>query len=568
MEKRSGDALEKPAVPLTRVTMRSLASPKAGCTTPSAAAVVEIKTSLASTTPPSRTTASPPDIQDTPQNSIIKTPEIFTNSIPNISIKNNGSINIDELELDNSSLKNTITDLKKQLRDVTDHAIASDTRLLQYTNEVFELPHGFAGNICPSITTGVVDQQLGARFEDNEADEDSARIHEPSTRVVGSPGTATAAVSAGNETIPAEHSSQSLENLLKLERLPCSKCEIYEEETKKIISILRLFEAENKELKTKMNTSNFKISSDQLYLQKELESTAAPAEEGVAFTVVPKKSTKSQTGTEKQIKSGNPETAPTIKLPFKNVTVIGDSHSRHLASLMCRSSRGTNIGGFCKPAAGLLSVAPAPAHPPDHCCILMAGTNDVAAGKQDIIFSRLEKIVEHCCSSSALLVLSLPTRHDLHSDSPVHQTTALVNNYIAELCIRYEGAEMLDISNMDRSHFTPHGLHLRASGKQLLADLILQRIAGMMPRPRRRVTEATAPIRSTPLQMLDHAVTPAPPADPCGLPPPAQPRSPAAHTSPAPPEPPVRTMAYDTFAEVVKSQRPANLHYTDKTVSF
>ncbi|KAG8268618.1 hypothetical protein J6590_021435 [Homalodisca vitripennis] len=290
------------------VTMRSLASPKAGCTTPSAAAVVETKTSLASTTPPSRTTASPPNIQDIAQNSIIKIPEILTHSTPNIFMKNNGSLNIEELELENSSLKNTITDLKKQLRDVTYHAIASDTRLLQYTSEVFELPNGSAGNICPSITTGLVDQQLGARFEENEADEDSARIHEPSTRFAGSSGTETAAVSAGNETIPAEHSSQSLENLLKLERnkneelnrqilslrveLPCSKCKIYEEETNKIISTLRLFEAENKELKTKMNTSNLKMSSDQLYQQKELESTAAPAEEGVAFTVVTKKTSK------------------------------------------------------------------------------------------------------------------------------------------------------------------------------------------------------------------------------------------------------------------------------------
>ncbi|KAG8260088.1 hypothetical protein J6590_104737, partial [Homalodisca vitripennis] len=235
------------------VTIRSLASPKAGCTTPSAAAVVEA----------SRTTASPPDIQDTAQNSIIKTPDILTHSTPNIFIKSNRSVNIDELELENSSLKNTITDLKKQLRDVTDHAIASDTRLLQYTSEVFELPNGSAGNISPSITTGVVDQQLGARFEDNEADEDSARIHEPSTRVAGSSGTATPAVSAGNETIPAENSSQSLENLLKLER------DNNEELKKQILSL--------------------RMSSDQLYLQKELESTAAPAEEGVAFTVVTKK---------------------------------------------------------------------------------------------------------------------------------------------------------------------------------------------------------------------------------------------------------------------------------------
>ncbi|KAG8297735.1 hypothetical protein J6590_030246 [Homalodisca vitripennis] len=281
-----------------------------------------------------------------------------------------------------------------------------------------------------------------------------------------------------------------------------------------MISTLRLFEAESRELKAKINSSNFKISNDKIYLQKESESTAAPAEEGVAFTVVTKKtskkkkrkpikhdkktynSAKPETGTGNQIKTGNPETTPMVKLPFKNVTVIGDSHSRHLASLMCKNSRGTNIGGICKPGTGLLSVTPALVHPPDHCCVLLAGTNDVAAGKQDIIFSKLEKIVKDYCS------------HDLPSDSPVHQTTALVNNYIAELCICYKGAEMLDISNMDRSHFTPHSLHLRASGKQLLADLILQRISGMMPRPRRRVTAVTAPIRSTPSPIPDPVTLP------------------------------------------------------------
>ncbi|KAG8286501.1 hypothetical protein J6590_058311 [Homalodisca vitripennis] len=240
--------------------------------------------------------------------------------------------------------------------------------------------------MCPSITTEVVDEQLGTRVEDNEANEDSARVHESSTHVAGSPGTETAAVSAVHLTIPAEHSSQSLENLLKLERdkneelrkqilslrveLPCRKCKIYEEETKKMISTLRLFEAESRELKAKINSSNFKISNDKIYLQKESDSTAAPAEEGVAFTVVTKK------------------------------------------------NKGTNIGGIC---------------------ILL---------------------------------------------------------------------EMLDISNMDRSHFTPHCLHLRASGKQLMADLILQRISGMMPRPRRRVTAVTAPIRSTPSPTPDPVTLP------------------------------------------------------------
>ncbi|KAG8317170.1 hypothetical protein J6590_032858 [Homalodisca vitripennis] len=198
----------------------------------------------------------------------------------------------------------------------------------------------------------------------------------------------------------------------------------------------------------------------------------------------------------------------------------------------------------------------APVHPPDHCYVLLAGTiNDLAAGKQDIIFSRLEKIVEDCCLSSALLVLSLPTRHDLPSDSPVHQTTALVNNYIAELCFRYEGAEMLDISNMDRSHLTPHGLHLRAKDRRYDASA-----------PSSRHCSNCADLFDTlaKLGLRSHPGT-GTARYPFGPPPPAQPRSPAAHTSPAPPESPVRTMAYDTFAEAVKSQRPANLHYSDNS---
>ncbi|KAG8300554.1 hypothetical protein J6590_073771 [Homalodisca vitripennis] len=265
----------------------------------------------------------------------------------------------------------------------------------------------------------VVDEQLGTRVEDNEADEYSARVHESSTHVAGSPGTETAAVSAVHQTIPAEQSSQSLENLLKLERdkneelrkqilslrfeLPCSKCKIYEEETRKIISTLRLFEAENKELKTKINTSNFIISNDKIYLQKELESTAATAEEGVAFTVVTKKTSKKKK-----------------RKPKKH----GDSHSRHLASLMYKSSRGTNIGGICKPGAGLLSVTPAPVHPPDHCCVLLAGTNEVAAGNQDIIFSKLEKIYRRViraaksyeinkCLQNSVLPVPRPRAHNL-----------------------------------------------------------------------------------------------------------------------------------------------------------
>uniref|UniRef100_A0A1B6MT41 Uncharacterized protein n=1 Tax=Graphocephala atropunctata TaxID=36148 RepID=A0A1B6MT41_9HEMI len=82
--------------------------------------------------------------------------------------------------------------------------------------------------------------------------------------------------------------------------------------------------------------------------------------------------------------------------------------------------------------------------------------------------------------------------------SPIHRTTALANNYMAELCDRYEGAELLDISNIERRHFTSHGLHLRASGKQLLADLIVRKLSCMVPQLRSRISKGTLPMTSRP----------------------------------------------------------------------
>ncbi|KAG8333065.1 hypothetical protein J6590_009528 [Homalodisca vitripennis] len=132
-------------------------------------------------------------------------------------------------------------------------------------------------------------------------------------------------------------------------------------------------------------------------------SKAAPTEERVAFTVFTKK-TKCDCG------RGHSLT------PSRLSNVHNFNMNQHRRDLQA----------WC----GSVKCSPGPVHPPDQCCVLLAGTYDVAAGKQSIIFSRLEKIVKECCSSSALMVLSLPTRHDLPFDTPVHQTTALVNNYI------------------------------------------------------------------------------------------------------------------------------------------
>ncbi|KAG8261159.1 hypothetical protein J6590_080204 [Homalodisca vitripennis] len=144
----------------------------------------------------------------------------------------------------------------------------------------------------------------------------------------------------------------------------------------------------------------------------------------------------------------------------------------------------TNVCGTCKPGAGLLNTIPDAAPPPDNCFVLISGNNDVAAGRQNIIFNNLEEIIKNCRTSKVLITPLFP-RHDLPPDSPIQETIRVANAYISELCVRSEGVEMLDISRIGRQLFTSHGQHLRESGKRLLTCLMIAHLATMAPDPRR-----------------------------------------------------------------------------------
>ncbi|KAG8241754.1 hypothetical protein J6590_079826 [Homalodisca vitripennis] len=146
-----------------------------------------------------------------------------------------------------------------------------------------------------------------------------------------------------------------------------------------------------------------------------------------------------------------------------------DSHSRHLSAILRAHTSGhTNIIGVCKPGPGLLYIAPYHAPPENHCYVPIAGINDLVAGRQDIVFQHMEEVIKNCRISSNLLVSPLPPRYDLPLDNPIHESIALANSYLSELCERYEGVAMMNISDLGREHFTPHVLHLATTGKSLL----------------------------------------------------------------------------------------------------
>ncbi|KAG8244613.1 hypothetical protein J6590_019869 [Homalodisca vitripennis] len=162
-------------------------------------------------------------------------------------------------------------------------------------------------------------------------------------------------------------------------------------------------------------------------------------------------------------------------ISFPIVSIESDSHGRHITWLLQQLlTSDTRVRGVCRPGAGLLAVTANDPPPLGSCAIIIAGTNDVADHKQHIIFDHLEHLIAARLATSQVIVATLPHRHDLPPQDPVHKWTDLVNSYIKELCERLQGVHLLDFNRIDRKFFTNHGMHLRLDGKRELARLVIE----------------------------------------------------------------------------------------------
>ncbi|KAG8287021.1 hypothetical protein J6590_046996 [Homalodisca vitripennis] len=392
-------------------------------------------------------------------------------SIPVVCLDSASAAEVADLVAENKVLQDRLLQLEEQFKHVLDHSIESDTRLMQYTNQVFvastprvDSPVRVSANDCGvqcDLPINCGDQRcaetrdlvasLRTTIEVLEAELKCLRGREECGCMGEQPPDGTA---------KQPHTSPAHAPQITVGNRYMALSDLNDEDTASFTVVSR------KKKNAGKKTTNKK--------QKHISS-------------------KKHDHDTKRKK--HPKLKKTI-LPFKNVTVLGDSHSRHLSAIMRSQTAGhTNIIGVCKPGAGLLQIAPSHAPPENHCYVLVAGTNDLAAGRQDIVFQHMEEVIKSCRISSDILVSPLPPRYDLPPDSPIHESIALANSYVSELCERYEGVAMMYISVLGREHFTPHGLHLTTTGKSLLAGLIVRELTSL-PRRRFGTTAPTAPPRS------------------------------------------------------------------------
>jgi lysophospholipase L1-like esterase len=93
--------------------------------------------------------------------------------------------------------------------------------------------------------------------------------------------------------------------------------------------------------------------------------------------------------------------------------------------------------------------------PQDH-VVIMGGANDIAKNETKNCINTLKRTLS-ALTSTNVVVLIIPTRHDLITESIVNKEIRKANIDIYKISKRLKNVKVLDISNICREYHTRHG---------------------------------------------------------------------------------------------------------------
>ncbi|KAG8329911.1 hypothetical protein J6590_075843 [Homalodisca vitripennis] len=404
---------------------------------------------------------------------------------------------VSEWEIENSKLKKELELLKEDRKKILNHSIESDTRLLQFTDQVF-----VAGSRQRHLTRDQAVQCESVGCLDSRCAENRNLLASLRTTI---------------EVLEAEVAA------LRAEK---KTCECFKEgdgewtiqKNRKLYIKLQnryhLLPEEKNTIPSRSKTINKKIEKQEV--NKNIKSNSKNINKAKKKQHARRKNNNRVKTS--QLQSDNMGSRKT--LDFSSVVIEGDSHARGLAALLQqRVDRRTSVTGICKLGA-VTSASPPPSR---SCCVILAGTNDIAAGESQTIFRDLEQRILTRTGPASVLLATVPHRHDLPARHPVNQQTRLVNNYMEELCVRHKRLHLLNFNSISRRWFTGHGMHLGPEGKCLLTELILDHLASLSARARIGLQPRVPPTQPAPSSNTlpaTPAETPPPPPPLVSSPPP------------------------------------------------
>ena len=172
------------------------------------------------------------------------------------------------------------------------------------------------------------------------------------------------------------------------------------------------------------------------------------------------------------------KSANTVK---NKVLIIGDSHARNCATkLQDNLSSEFSISGYVKPGANMYEISKTvreelQTFKSDDFIVIWGGANDISKNNAKVALKLLsEFVIEH--KGPNIVLINSPHRYDLIPESCVNQEVSKFNRKLNKIMKTQTHVKILELE-LNRQHYTRHGLHLNSEGKRIVSQnlaLIIQ----------------------------------------------------------------------------------------------
>lgn len=174
-----------------------------------------------------------------------------------------------------------------------------------------------------------------------------------------------------------------------------------------------------------------------------------------------------------------------------NVLIVGDSHARNIASkLQLNLGKDYSVSGIVKPGAPMEDILTTVDQlrvttKREDVLVVWGGSNNINRNNMRKAISDVFNLVKNNLEHNIIL-MNAPHRHDLIPNSCVNKEVIKYNKLVRKIAKQNSNTQFLEF-NLDRSHFTNHGMHMNLKGKEQvslhLAKLIDQMFDSPQPHP-------------------------------------------------------------------------------------
>jgi hypothetical protein len=162
------------------------------------------------------------------------------------------------------------------------------------------------------------------------------------------------------------------------------------------------------------------------------------------------------------------------------VLIIGDSHARGCAAEVSSNlNEHFDVSGLVMPGSNLESITNMAKKEittltKNDLIVVWGGTNDISKNESSKGLTNISNFVQSRGHTN-IIIMSAPHRHDLDTASCINNEVKIFNRKLLKKLKIYDYACVVE-TNLDREHFTQHGLHMNRFGKKSISKIISENI--------------------------------------------------------------------------------------------